>query len=131
MVSTANGVGYRSCHHQPGGDVRRGEPTGASEDNPVVLAFDETEPDQLVDLVRRADAGTGARPQREGEQLFGAPVGRKLLAARFRRDTVADRGDIAVGRAHVPPAPARGVAVRRASDPEILATVPIQLVVAA
>ena len=42
-----------------------------------------------------------------------------------------DRGDVALGRAHVPPAPAVGVAVRRAADAEVLALAPVQQVVPA
>ena len=90
---------------------------------------------ELVDHVGAAAAATGAPragPQRQRARLLGPGRGIEALGTRPRRDAPAvDRGDVALGRAHVPPAPAVGVAVRRAADAEVLALAPVEEVVAA
>ena len=89
---------------------------------------------ETVELLGALEAVPGhAAPgaQGQGERLELALVGRQLLAPALGRAPGLDGGQVALGRAHVPPAHPGAVRVGGRADAEIVALLPVEVVVPA
>ena len=127
------------CQQEPGGDLVAEEPAAAREDGPVSLPGQETDVDELVDArdhavriglrARKLDPTGGAHGQDHGLRHAGGGV--EGLAPSLGRGARPHRGDVALGRADVPPPATGGVAVGGAADGGVVTALPVEEVVAA
>ena len=110
----------RAGEEQAGGQVGREEPAGAGEDDPVRRRRSRRPcVGEIADgrRRRRASATAPARVRSARENASSARVaGSRISEPRDRGRTGVDRGDVALGRADVPPPLPVGVAVRGAPD---------------
>src|SRR5258706_685209 len=123
----------RSGEQEPGRQIGCQHATGAGEDDSGSVALEQALLGQLRYDGGGADSGPRPRPhpKGEGEALLGPRLGIEDFRARDRRSVAGDCGDVPLRRADVPPPAPIGVSVRGATDPDVLATGPVQLVVPA
>src|SRR4051812_4663010 len=129
MLPSANRPREQESRSYIGGN----EPAVSGEHDAILLPPDESRRRELLD--HRCGGGrdrrAAPRAQGEGTGLFRPRRRLELLRTGDGGRSALDGGDVALRRAHVPPAPARVVPVRGAADAEVLALAPIEKVVAA
>ena len=95
----------------------------------VAVAGDETF--ELFGSLEAVPGHARRSAERQRQRLELALARRQLLAAGLGRAPRLDGGDVAVRGAHVPPAGAGAVRVRGRTDPDVVALIPVEVVVAA